>query len=200
MRVTVGEARIHADGVEQFAHPLLLGFAGGGVVLVQGFGDDGTHRHARVQAGLRVLEDHLHARSDAPQLLAAQGRDVPTVEQDAAACDVVEAQDRPAGRGLAAAGFADQSQGLAPADVEADAVDRLDDSDLAADDALVDGEMHAQVLDAQQHLGVGGPWLQAGRLGGHDAGPGGACHQQATWWPANTVASDGFSARQRSWT
>ena len=31
-------------------------------VQAQRFGDGGTHRHARIQAGERVLEDHLHVR------------------------------------------------------------------------------------------------------------------------------------------
>ena len=59
-----------------------------------------------------------------------------------------EAQQQPPDRGLAAARLADQAQGLAATDLEADAVDRLDLADGALEDAAADRE----VLDEVAHL------------------------------------------------
>ena len=70
------------------------------------------------------------------------------VEDDLAGGRLVELQDRAAGRGLAAAGLADETEGLALLDLEGDAVDGLDGADLALeDDALGQREVHHQVVD-----------------------------------------------------
>ena len=88
----------------------------------------------RVQAGQRVLEDEPDLL--APQLahvLGAELQEVDPVEQDRARDDPAgrirdEPRDRQRRDALAAAGFADQPERLAVADVEADIVDRLDDA------------------------------------------------------------------------
>ena len=43
-------------------------------MLVERLGDDGADRHARIEAGLRVLEHHLHVRPDLAQGLALERR------------------------------------------------------------------------------------------------------------------------------
>ena len=79
----------------------------------------------RVERGVRVLEDVLHLPAHA---CASRSRQSPlivcAVEGDAPAGHRHEAHDGAAGRGLAAAGFADEAQRLARAHGEADAVDR----------------------------------------------------------------------------
>ena len=95
--------------------------------LAQRLGDLVADREHRVQAGRRVLEDHR-------DLAAAQRRELGRLEapsrssprqQDLAAEDLArvghEAQQRAQGDALAAAGLADQADGLPGLDREADA-------------------------------------------------------------------------------
>ena len=85
-----------AHGLQQFTHP---GFQGGLVrqdaVLTQGFTNDVLHDPARVQAGVRVLEDHLDA---AAQLAAFRrfegGMGVLPVELEATACGAIQADQK----------------------------------------------------------------------------------------------------------
>ena len=58
--------------------------------------------------------------------------EVPAVELDGARGRLEQLDHRAAGRGLAAAALTDQAEGLAGADVEVDAVDRLDVADVRA--------------------------------------------------------------------
>ena len=74
--------------------------------------------HFRLRRGNRVLVA-LHARGDALAL-----------EVDAAGRNVIELDDGAAGRGLAAAGFADQPEDLALLDVEGNVIDRLVRSEI----------------------------------------------------------------------
>ena len=60
-----------------------------------------------------------------------------------------ELQDRLSRRRLAAAALADEAQGLAGGDVEADAIDGVDVADDAREHALVHREMHLEPLDLQ---------------------------------------------------
>ena len=106
----------------------------------------------RVERHHRVLEDHRDAL--APQRPQAVGP-APTrsspLEQDAATDDparrVDQAEDREAGDRLAGAGFADQPQHLAAANVEAHAVDRLDHARPVE-------EMRPEVLDLEGGLRI----------------------------------------------
>ncbi|MCY1456072.1 hypothetical protein D9M71_732670 [compost metagenome] len=74
-----------------------------------------------------------------------QGR---TLEADAALA-AEQAQDRQAQGRLARAALANDAQGLALGQIEVDAVDRLDVIDGAPQQALLDREPDAQVLDLQ---------------------------------------------------
>ena len=74
--------------------------------------------HFRLRRGNRVLVA-LHARGDALAL-----------EVDVAGRNVIELDDGAAGRGLAAAGFADQPEDLALLDVEGNVIDRLVRSEI----------------------------------------------------------------------
>ena len=64
------------------------------------------------------------------------------------------------GRRLAAAGLADQPQRLALADLEADAVDRLDVPDHAAKQAALDREVLLDVADVQQDVARRVGWVR----------------------------------------
>ena len=120
---------------------------------------------------------------------------------------------RPPERRLAAAGLADEADGLAAADVEVDAVDGLELAGGAPEEALLDGEVLLEAADAEQDAVVGsGPGAQAsstgrlGALGAHEAMPigfvarGPFSHSQHADSCAPTGSSGGSSSAQRSKT
>ena len=132
MRVAHGVLGVEADELHQLHDALaalLLVFAQ--LMHVERFADDVLDRHARVERGVRVLEDHLHLLAVGQHvnldLLAQDGLAVGVhleaavfvillaavvddlaVKDDAAAGGLVQLQQRAADRGLAAAGFADK--------------------------------------------------------------------------------------------
>ena len=110
----------------------------------------------RVQRGVGVLEDDLHVAAQRTQVVAVHAPDVGALEPDLARAGLDQPQDAAAGRRLAAARFAHQAQGLALADVEADAVDGVNLVDGAREDAALDREVLAQVADLEEVLGDGG--------------------------------------------
>ena len=76
VRVAVGEGGVEAHRLQQRLDVRPQARARRRPVLAQRLADDAAHRHARIQAVLRVLEDHLHVRAQPAQRLAAQRRDV----------------------------------------------------------------------------------------------------------------------------
>ena len=69
----------------------------------QPLADDFAHPHARVERGVGVLEDDLHAAAHVAHLGIAEGEDVPPLEFDAAAGRLDQTQDAAPERRLAAA-------------------------------------------------------------------------------------------------
>ena len=185
MRVAHGVLGVEADELHQLHDALaalLLVFAQ--LVHVERFADDVFDRHARVERGVRILEDHLHLLAVGQHvdldLLAQDGLAVGVdleaavfvillaaviddlaVKDDAAAGGLVQLQQRAADRGLAAAGFADKAEGLARADAEGDVIDRLERDRAAKTGAH--GEIFFQVLNLNEVFVVGHltypPWL-----------------------------------------
>ena len=78
--------------------------------------------------------------------------DVVSLEADPSGGGLQQAHDAFAERRFAAAGLADQAEGLAGADVEADPIDRFDRPDLAVQDPAAHREVHFQVLDLEEVL------------------------------------------------
>ena len=109
---------------------------------------------------VRVLEDDLHAPP--VRLQGGPGQRVMSVavELDRPGRRLDEPQDEPADRRLAAARLADEPERLAPPDLEADAVDRLDRGDRPLQDPAPDREVLDEVPDADQRA-VG--WGRSGR-------------------------------------
>jgi hypothetical protein len=91
-------------------------------------GDDVEHAPARIEAGIRILEDHLHAPAERRHVgaTAAVGH-VVAVDLDAARRRRIETDHEARHRGFAAARFTHQGEGLALGDLDVDAVDRLHD-------------------------------------------------------------------------
>jgi hypothetical protein len=68
----------------------------------QPLADDVADRHARVERAVRVLEDDLHAAAHLLQGVSVQGQDVLAVHRDGPTGRLLETEDRPPERGLAA--------------------------------------------------------------------------------------------------
>ena len=145
-----GEADLFEQAVDPAVRfPCVAGDAEGPDRL----GDDVPHPPARVERGLRVLEDHGEAPADRAGSVPRRGH-VMAVDRHPAPGRPVEAGDQPRDRGLAAAGFADHRQGHALADGEAHAVDRFQDfrfpSHRPFGDRQRQAEMDRQILDLQE--------------------------------------------------
>ena len=83
-------------------------------------------------------------------------RDVGAVEADRSRGGLLERDDEPADRRLAAARLADEAEGLALADGEGDVGDGLDAADLALQDGSGgDGELLYEVVDLDDDLAGG---------------------------------------------
>src|SRR5690242_7652772 len=87
-------------------------------------------RHARVERGIRVLEDDLHLATQRADRDAIAHRC--PVEHQLARIRDEQMQQQPRQRRLAATGLTDDAEGLALAHRERDAVDRLHRSAAAA--------------------------------------------------------------------
>src|SRR5206468_9238986 len=72
---------------------------------------DLPHAPARVQRGVRILEDHLHLAPHRVHRPAAEVRDVPPVEADDPAGRLEQPQQTAAERGLAAPRLPDEPKG-----------------------------------------------------------------------------------------
>ena len=88
--------------------------------------DDLGNRHARIERAERVLINHLHAPADRAHLAGTELGDVVALELDRTRSGARVAADRHQQRRLAGAIGADQGHDLALADIEVDAVQRLD--------------------------------------------------------------------------
>ncbi len=119
---------LEAHRREQSGH--VLGRLGGRhqPLLEQRFGDDVRDAPARVEAGVRILEDHLHAppqRARGLERAVQRGLHIQPAQPGAAVRRGLEADHQARQRALAAARFADQRQRASALDREAHVVDRM---------------------------------------------------------------------------
>jgi len=149
-------------------HPLeqaqRLGAGGARVqaaVQAQRLGDLAADRVQRVQRGHRLLEDHRQpvAAQRAPGGLGLADQFAPVQPQRAGQLRALgqQAHQRQRGQALAAAGFADQAQGLAAVQRERDAAQRLRR-------AARGGQGHTQVVQREQRRGGRGAGPHAGAV------------------------------------
>src|SRR5262245_21645095 len=149
--------------------------------------DDVARGHARIERGERVLEHDLHRASDRPQFGLAETGDVLPVDADRAAGRFDQSQHAARHRRLAAAGLADEAKRLAGSKRKADAVDRMQRADPAAQNAASYRVMLDEVADLEQ----------CARFA-HDAATVSLARQHAARCGPPKSASGGYSARQRS--
>ena len=147
MREAVVVLRREPDRLEQLLDarlPLLLVAE---LVDLQRVADDRADPLARIQARVRILEDHLHLAAQRPQPAGAELLDRLALEDDLAGRRLEQPDDRAAERRLAAARLADEAERLALLHGEADVVDRVHARDLALQHALPDREVLLDVPD-----------------------------------------------------
>ncbi len=164
VRMPVEVFRPQAHQFEQFGGPV-PGRPDRGPLHQQRFGDDPGDGLPGVQRGVRVLEDDLEATPGGPQLARGQTRDVAPLELDGPRRGFEQSHQHPAGGGLAAAGLADQPEGLARRQLQIDAVHRADRRCGTPQDAAA-GERLGQTAYGQQGPRPGVP----GRAGTRPAG------------------------------
>lgn len=110
------------QGIE---HPLAQFRLARQAVLQQRFADGVAHAQARIQRAVRILKHQLHFRPQGAQRLFAQAIQRLPFEHHLAGGFVVQAKQRAANGGFAAAGLAHQPENAALANAEADVVHRL---------------------------------------------------------------------------
>ena len=112
-------------------------------------GDDVADRHARIERGVRILENHLQVAAHLAHVAAVELGQILALKDDLALGRLVELQNRAAGGRLAATRLADEPQCLTLLDIERDAVDRLNRANLPLeDDSPRQREMHDQIVDS----------------------------------------------------
>ena len=176
-------------------------------VDAQPLADAVADRRARVEAGVRVLEDDLH-----PPPVRLEGRaldrgQVRAVEGDRARRRLDEAQQQPPDRRLAAARLADEPERLAAPDLEAHAVHGLDHADGALQDAAPDREVLDQVLDLDERAGssaaaVGAPRPAGQRPRSRPTSVAGAAAGTGTGMPGRGMrppVASWYSQQRTSW-
>ena len=149
MRIAAGEhRRIEPDLAQELMRLLARGGRRNAIDL-RPERDRVFDRQPRIERGVAVLEHHLHAAAQFPQ---RQGRtDRLAVEQDFPVIRLDQSDDQARGRGLAAAGFADNADHLALVDRERDVVDRPHDA-LRAEKPAAQAEMLDEILHLQERL------------------------------------------------
>ncbi|BBK32731.1 hypothetical protein STHU_33650 [Allostella humosa] len=110
---------------QELGHPPAPVAAGAQAMDAQGVAHRVGDPAARVQAGIGVLEDDLHAAAEAHGVLAQHRRRILPLQQEAAGAGRHQPCQAVGERGLAAAGFADHCQRLARLDGQRHPVQRV---------------------------------------------------------------------------
>ena len=105
-------------------------------VGLQRFSQDVAHAHFRIQAGIRVLEDHLQLAAQGAHATAGSGAQLLTAVAYAARCAIDQTQQRAADGALARARFANQAQRFTGLDGERDIVHRAHRHGRGAEELL----------------------------------------------------------------
>ena len=147
--------RAESHPAQQVGHACLTLPPAPHAVHQQRLADEVEQRHARIERGERILEDHLHLATQRPQLGGTQAahldlRAVRGPDEDLTRGGLDGSEDAARGGGLAASALADEAQRLALVDVKVDAVDRADVAHRLLPEALADRKELPQARDPQQ--------------------------------------------------
>src|SRR5581483_5374821 len=118
------------------------------------------------------------------QLARIEREQVASFETHPACVRLDQPQHQPADRRLAAAGLADEGEGLAGLDMKADAIDRTHERRRPAEQVARGRKMLDQVFGFEQ--------------GGHDTSLSRGARMQREAWPGESSASGGGALRQAS--
>ena len=116
---TGGKTHGFHDAVNALVH---LFAAAADLVDDQGLGDELADVHAAVEAGIRVLKDHLHFGANLLQLISGEGDKITPLIENLPGGGLVEAKDGAAEGGLSAARLPHHADGFASGDGEGDIV------------------------------------------------------------------------------
>src|SRR5262249_6102559 len=142
------------DRVEQLLHPALALVPGRGPVDLHRIADDLSDALARVEARVRVLEDHLHVAPQRTELARTELLDLVALEDDYSVRRLEPPDDAAAERRLPAARLSDEPERLALGDRERDVVDGMHARHLTPKHALPDREILLDVLDVDERTAV----------------------------------------------
>ena len=138
----VGEELAHASGDRRGPLDQAVG--------ADRLGDDALHAPARIEARVRVLEDHLEPPAQLQHLVRVRGAEVLAVEHDATARRRVQPADEARDGGLAAARLAHDGECLAGREMK---IHTIDGANMARDSpkgAVLHGEVLRQPGDLEQ--------------------------------------------------
>ena len=162
MRITVGEFGRQADQIEQRGGALaLVAFPLQPPIGAQGARQRDAKPQPRIERGLRVLKNHLDARTQRAQFSFAEPADLDAIELDAAGGRLKQTHQQAAERGLAGAGFADEAEHRSTRHSEIDAFDDLAQDGLAKQAAIL-RIAETKTAGADQNVAHAGPAV-AGR-------------------------------------
>ena len=148
--------RAQAHGLHEPQHLAAAPLLRADVQKIHRLADDVPGPAARVQGGVRVLENELDPPPERGQGVAAQGEDAFPVEQDVAGGGLHKAHDPPGYGGLAAAALADEPERPAPLQREGNVVRRVHEALAVEEVALHGREADVQVPDFKQRDAVCG--------------------------------------------
>ena len=156
VRISLRMRRVHPHfGQQSLDSPAACRRLGRETVDVERFADNSGDGHARVQRTVRILENHLKIPPARPKSRSGQPRNVFPSEQDLARGGLDQPDDRPAQGGLAAAAFADETNGFAWRNGQADIVHGPHDVLAPAEYAVRHGEMDFEIANFEQiHAGT----------------------------------------------
>ena len=145
-RVAVGHVRPELDLFQQL-HGLVPLRHVQQAVLLQSFRQDVHDRHARVQRGIGVLEDHLQVAPPGFHAAFVQAAYLRVLKDNAAVIDGLQADNGPSQGGLPRAGFPHQAHRCPPGNGQVDIVHGLDVTGSAREQAFFHREPDPQVFN-----------------------------------------------------
>lgn len=154
VRVFEHVLRAEANALHKLGNGVFLFFAGELGAGTEGLCQGAEDAHARIEGGVRVLEDHLEVRTAFPDFARGECGKVGAVEDDTAGGEGLQLHDGSGERGFATAGLTDQTENAAFFQAEAHIVHRADDI-AGGSPSITYGVMNASVQNLQvRHVGI----------------------------------------------